>query len=290
MAKKQDTNKDNIFPWINPFGSKGNALMLSGILKMVNDKNPEKKFNLVRRSAYQTIFENHPAINKIGHPNKEAEIIDIDFWFDEELSDKSAFQKLAEKFGLETPVEEKLFMKRKEIIDSLLIDTVPWKEKNIVISTSSPSMRKMMNPGIWFQLVNMLKNENFFILQVGSARDIYIKGTYSLLGLTNTRTLLSVIEKADAVITLDNFVLHAAKLLEKPTVAIWGPTRAEKFGYKSQANIHGDISHCPHKNECLGYKFPENYGKPCPLERNEHCMNKVNIQQIFNSVINQLNA
>jgi ADP-heptose:LPS heptosyltransferase len=291
MSEKKQNIKteEKTLPWINPIGSLGNALMLSGVLKMINETDSNKKYNIVRRSKYQTIFKNHPAVNEIGHPDKESEIIEIDFWFDQQLNGQNAFQTLASKLGLKNPVEEKLYIPEIKSKENLLLESIPWKEKNIVISISSPSMRKMMNPGVWMQLVNMLKNENFFIIQVGTERDIYLKNTYSLLGVTDTRQLISVINRADAVITIDNFIMHAAKLVEKPTVVIWGPTRADKYGYKSQENIHGEIDHCPHKNECLGFKFPENYRKPCPLQRNEHCMNKLNIQQVFNSIINQLN-
>jgi len=279
---------DNKYPWINPIGSIGDALMLSGVLKTIHDTNPERKFNIVRRSNYQTVFKNHPAVVEIGHPTKTDEIIEIDFWFDGELGEKNAYQTLAAKLGLELPVEEKLFIPESNK-SVMLLDTIPWKQKNIIISTSSLSPRKMMNMIHWAQLVEMLKNENFFIIQVGGERDIFIKGTYSLLGLTDTRQLIAVVNKADAVITLDNFVRHAAKLNEKPTTVIWGPTRANKYGYKSQVNIHGEIEHCTLKDQCLGYNFAANQRTICPLQRNEHCMNKVNIQQVFNSVINQIN-
>jgi len=279
---------ENKYPWLNPIGSAGDALMLSGILKLINDKDPEKKYNIVRRSKYQTIFKKHPAVVEIGHPSKTDEIIEIDFWFDGELNNRTAYQTLASKLGLEIPIEEKLFIAESKRTN-LLLESIPWKQKNIVISTTSPSPRKMMNLMYWLQLVEMLKNENFFVVQVGDERDIYIKGTYSLLGLTDTRQLISVVEKADAVVTLDNFVRHASKLTETPTTVIWGPTRADKYGYKTQTNIHGEIEHCNLKNECLGYNFAKNYNKPCPLQRNEHCMNKINIQNVFNSVINLIN-
>lgn len=288
--KKQNIkSEENPYPWINPIGSLGNALQLSGILKMVHDLDPEKKFNIVRRSEYQTVFKNHPAVAVIGHPSKEAKIMEIDFWFDGELSEQNAFQTLASKFELKLPVAEKLFIPADKNPENLIVETIPWKEKNIVISTTSPSSRKMIHPGMWMQLVTMLKNENFFIVQVGSERDVYIKNTYSLLGLTNTRQLMAVVEKANVVVTLDNLLLHVAKLLEKPTVAIWGPTKAKMYGYESQTNVHADIEFCQHKNECLGFNYKQNYRKPCPLQKNEHCMNKINLQQVFNSIINQLN-
>jgi len=289
--KKQNIkSENNSYPWINPIGNQGNAIMLSGVLKMVHDLDPSKKYNMVRRSDYQNIFKNHPAIAEIGHPNKEAQIIEVDFWFDGQLDSQNSFQALAAQFGLSTPVEEKLYIPEdQKSVNKLLMESIPWKEKNIVISTSSNSPRKLINPGMWMQLVTMLKNENFFVVQVGGERDFYIKNTYSLLGLTNTRSLISVVEKANVVITVDNLLVHVARLTQTPAVVIWGPTRADKYGYKSQENILGEIDHCQFKNECLGFNYAQNYKKPCPLQRNEHCMNKINLQQIFNSVINQFN-
>ena len=67
-------NSKNEYKWIFPEGGYGDMLMLSGILKLINEKDPNKKFNLVRRTAFTNFFINHPAIFCIGNPGENAEI------------------------------------------------------------------------------------------------------------------------------------------------------------------------------------------------------------------------
>lgn len=47
----------NNFPWINPIGGYGDMLMLSGVLKQVIEKFPEKRFNLTRRTNYVSFLK-----------------------------------------------------------------------------------------------------------------------------------------------------------------------------------------------------------------------------------------
>ena len=65
---------NNKLVWINPVGGLGDALILSGVLKAVYDSDHTKKFNLVRRSRYQSILKGHPAIEFVGFPNSGSEI------------------------------------------------------------------------------------------------------------------------------------------------------------------------------------------------------------------------
>jgi ADP-heptose:LPS heptosyltransferase len=69
-----ESDKADRHPWINPVGSMGDALMLSGVLKMVHEDNSRRRFNLIRRTAYQDILRGHPAIADIGYLPENAEM------------------------------------------------------------------------------------------------------------------------------------------------------------------------------------------------------------------------
>jgi hypothetical protein len=87
----------NDYPWINPIGGLGDMLMVSGILKLVIEEDPLRRFNLVRRTNYLSVFKGHPAVAHIGFPPKEAKIQDVTYWSMEELGPDSQrpFQVLA---------------------------------------------------------------------------------------------------------------------------------------------------------------------------------------------------
>jgi ADP-heptose:LPS heptosyltransferase len=273
--------------WINPIGGYGDIIMISSALGKAHRKHG-KKFNLVYRTQYVPMLRQHPAIDKIGYPPEGSTIIGTDYWAREEFMDPNvkAIDVLTRIFGGDFfDHEDGLFLPVDDNdINPLLIDNIPWGKKTVVISPHSESIRKMMHPMKWNRIVEILNHHNYFVLQVGRENDILIKGAYSLLGVTSPKELLMVLKKADWVITLDNYIMHAAKLVSASCVCMFGPTLVSQYGYDSQVNLQADINFCPHKDSCLGVKFPGNYTSPCPMEQ-RHCMNQFSEQQIIDIVI-----
>lgn len=289
MSPKADkkTNKETI--WINPIGGLGDVLMLSGVLKLVAEKDSSRRFNLIRRTNYLTFLKGHPAIAEIGFPPKDAKILGVDYWSMEKLGpgNQRPFQVLARAFGLKTPVEEQLYVHGDLGDDPILHDFIPWKKQNILIAPSSDSPRKAMNLSIWHNVAHLLKMDEAFVLQVGRLRDPRVGNSYSALGLTTPRQLLLLIKKCDAVITSDNYIMHASHLLKIPAVAIWGPTHHKVYGYPGQIHLQLPKS-CglEEYEECIGpskNKGNKLYGEPCP-HGNDHCMNKADAMEIYKAV------
>ena len=275
-------------PWINPVGGFGDMLMLSSVLKIVHDLDPQKKFNLVRRTNYLSILKGHPAIFYIGFPPKDAEVIGVDYWSKEELGpgEQRAFQVLARTFGLKTPVVEKLYIPDEKVEDKILEEFIPWKKLNVVIAPASDSPRKMMAPKIWHQLVDQFLFMDALVMQVGRLKDQHIKNTFSLLGLTTPRQLIALLHKVDLVISLDNFIMHATHFVNKPCVVIWGATHHKIYGYKEQIHLQmtktcdlADEEECIGADKNGGGKL---YGTPCPVEGNP-CMNQATPELIFST-------
>jgi ADP-heptose:LPS heptosyltransferase len=273
--------------WINPLGSFGDMLMLSGVLKQCIDADPLQKYCLVRRTAYTEIFRGHPAIQRIGFPPKNEEVISTGYWFKEKVGveNQRPYQILARMFGLKTPVEEKLYFPGTPGNDNLFFNNLPFGEKPVVvIAPSSFSPRKMMKPSIWHNLVEQFKSQDMEVIQVGLRNEVCIQGAFSLLGLTNISQLLSVLEKSDIILSVDNFILHAAHLLGKPAIGLWGPTQPAIYGYSEHMHIQCDKSHCNVQYECLRPGDPENTNSPCPI-REQHCMNSFDSKELAEKVL-----
>lgn len=284
--EEKDTNK---YDWINPIGGLGDVLILSGVLKKVHDEFPDKKFNLARRTRYLSLLEGHPAIEEVGHPPKGSTMHTNDYWSKEPLGGgtQRPFQILSRYFGLKTPIEEDLYVPGGIEEDDFLYDFIPKKDKMVIIAPASDSPRKMIHPMGWHMLAEKLSGHNIQVVQVGKQKDLYIKGTYSVLGNTTPRQLISLVSKCDLVVTTDNFVMHAAHLVNKPAVVMWGPTKSEVYGYYQHTHLNADLSRCDLRDKCLGPDFPENYATNCPLNE-EHCMNTINPDDIYKSVLNLL--
>jgi hypothetical protein len=286
MSHEKDRTSANGYPWINPIGGFGDMLMLSGVLKHVVDHDSSQRYNLIRRTNYLAFLKDHPAIAEIGHPPKGAVMARVDYWSMETLGPRESrpYQVLARGFGLPTPIEETLYLPKGLEDDSLLHNIIPWKKLNVAIAPSSDSPRKMMHPQIWHRLVDYLLADGAFVLQVGRLRDQHIRNTYSILGLTTPHQLIVLLNKCDLVITVDNFVMHAAHLVDANAVALWGATNNEIYGYPEQTHLQTPKS-CgldPY-DDCIGPARNDGgvlYGTPCP-EGEMHCLNRITPEEIY---------
>jgi ADP-heptose:LPS heptosyltransferase len=282
------TSADNALPWINPIGGYGDMLLVLGVLKMVNDRDG-RRFNLLRRTAYQQVFEGHPAIAEVGHPPPGAEIIWTNYWQMEPLGpgEKRPFQILARLFGLDTPVEEKLWLPGVPAEDPLLLDTLPWKDVNILIAPVSVSPRKQLSLGIWEKLVDRLRGMGAFVVQSGRQGEPLVRGAYTVLDQTTPVQLISLLARFDLVITLDNFIMHGCKMMGIPTVAIWGPTSHLVYGYPEHVNIQmepvcdpnvADSCRAPSDNS---YEhLAARYKVKCPMGEKQ-CIDQVTFEKLW---------
>jgi len=284
-AKAIHTEKNDQEIWICPSGSYGDILMLSGVLKQSMEQDPKQKYCLVRRAMYSDLLNGHPAFRKVGYPPRHATVVTTEYWLKEKpgAGNKRPYQILARQFGLPTPTKEILYLPGSLDEDKLLQDFIPAEgRKIIVIAPSSVNPRKMAKPSLWQTVVEGLKHKGIMVVQAGQKDDIHIKGAYSLLGLTTPRQLVSLLAKSDVVISVDNFVMHAAHLIGKPAIIIWGPTRSKVHGYTDQISIQCPTRHCEFRDQCPGTESAQ--VSPCPLKGN-HCMNMFSPERIIKKAI-----
>ena len=283
---------DNGHPWINPVGGYGDALVLSGVLKQVIERFPEKRFNLVRRTRYQALLEGHEAIAVIGHPPKGARILHTTHWAMEvpPPGPYRPYQVLAHAYGLPTPIEERFYVPGIPEDDPLLFENIPWGKTNILISPRSNSPRKEMHPDIWNEVVEMLREDGAFVMQSGMEGDFRISGTFSLRGITTPRQLLALLRRTDLVITVDNFTMHAAQAMGRPAVVVWGPTASENYGYPGQFHLQ-----CPPvcgDGNCFSRdpgRSDKTYGTMCD-HPGGHCTDKYGASAVFEAAREALSS
>lgn len=270
--------------WINPVGGLGDTLMLSGVLKHVVDANPAAKFNLVIRTKYSEILKGHPAIADIGHPLPGAKFVEMNYWDQSDYckTGTRVYQILAAMFGLKTPVEESLYVPWEMKDDPMLMSAIPWKKRNVLICPSSDSPRKQMPAQKWEALVKMFLNDGTTVAQVGKRNDRYIRGAYSLLGMTTPRQIIAMIRHFDTVVTSDNFLMHAAHLCGIPAVVLWGATDHRMYGYHEHTHLQ-TVPACAFSKGCIGPGRGKIYSTECP-EGGAHCMNQLNVKTIYEAV------
>lgn len=289
LSPKLLSSKEPI--WINPVGGMGDIIMLSTAMMRSFEKYG-KKFSMARRTQYTEFFQNHPAIEEIGHPPVGSKIVCNDYWMRKEFqnTNNKALAINLKIFGIKEATDDSLYLPEYETADAtkILLDTIPWREKNVMIVISSESPRKMMHPFKWHIIVDKLLSQQCFVIQAGRAGEIPIKGAYSLLGATEPLQIIDLLKKVDLLITLDNFVMHTAKVAGTPTIALFGPTEVSRYGYSNHFCLQADVSHCELHDKCLGPHVSENYATPCPMEE-RHCMNTFDENKVIDIAMTILN-
>jgi ADP-heptose:LPS heptosyltransferase len=283
--------------WLVPTGGLGDIFMSSSALKLKYDQDPAVQYWIARRNRFMDFFIGHPAVAGIGFPPKGSDTKLTMYW-DETKKNASheagaglnrPFQLLAKKFGLTPPVEENYYFPGDESLGPILERLIPWSKTNIIVAPFSDSHKKNMNLAKWHQIVHMLKQyPGINVLQTGVIKEPYIKGTFSLLGLTTPGQLFGLLRKCQLLITADSFIMHAAHYTKTPTIALWGPTVTEAFGYPEHVHFKPDKV-CEWFDPCMGrngQKELSRYHEPCHLPPEQHCMEELSVEKIVDAAKN----
>ncbi len=283
-----DRRSDNGLPWINPVGGIGDMLMVGGVLKQVVERDPSRRFNLVQRTRYRPLFDRHPAIAHIGFPRPGDPILRVDYWGMEEPGEGEhrPYQILARAFGLPAPAEERLFLAGVPEKDPPVLELIPWGKLNVAIGPASDSPRKMVRFESWHRLTELLHADGAFVLQPGLLREVRVRNAYSARGMTTPQETVALLRRCDLVITLDNFLAHAARLAGVPAVVLWGPTSHLMYGYPGNAHLQAapacglpDGRGCIHHRE-EGVDGGRKYGTPCPRGAG-HCLDSIPAETVL---------
>lgn len=266
--------------WIDPIGGYGDILMISGVLKQAIDRDPSRRFHLVTRTRFTPLLKGHPAIDLIGHPPPGANLVKTDYWDEPGFHERRprAYQVLARRFGLPTPCPELLWIPTRAPLDPGLAKLLPPGPR-VLISVSSESPRKVWPPARFAQVVRRLAAAGLGVVQVGHLADPYIHGARDLRGMTRVAEVPALVAAMDAVLTADNYIMHAAAMEGVPGVVVWGPTRAEVYGYPLHRHLQAEPD-CPEKPSCIGPQNPKGYQTACP-EGERHCVAALSVEDVL---------
>lgn len=266
-------------PWINPVGGLGDALMLSGVLEQVVRADPRRRFNLITRTKYPQLLRGHPALATIGHPPPGVDLLGTDYWRHPTFGppEVRAYQVLARMYGLEAPVPETLYVPwPRSAAQPALAAHLPWRDKNVLFGPTSESPRKQLHFEKWEALAQRLRDAGVGVMQAGGANDLHVRGSYSLLGLTTPRQIIELLPRFDLLVTCDNFLMHAAKLVGVAAVVLWGPTDHRTYGYAEHVHLQAP----PCAELCIAPGTQEAYGSECP-RGGAHCIEQLALDAIY---------
>ncbi len=266
--------------WLDPIGGFGDVLMLSGVLAQIHEQDPSRKFHLVTRTRFTPLLKDHPALEMIGHPPPGARLQSTAYWQDPgfEAPGARAYQVLARMLGLPTPCEEKLWTPQRAPLDPVLSGLLPPRPR-VLVSAATESPRKAWPLERWRTLVARLVASGISVVQAGLYGEEHLEGARDFRGMTRVTEVPALIAAMDAVVTADNFVMHAAAMEKIPGVVLWGPTRPEVYGYPVHRHLHAEPE-CDEAPTCISAKNPRIYPTPCP-EGERHCVATLGVEAVL---------
>lgn len=134
------------------------------------------------------------------------------------------------------------------------------------------------------QLIEELHKENFNTIIIGHSND-HLDISNASLNLTNKTTLSemsSIIASSKALVSTDSGPMHMGVALNKPTLALFGPTTKE-FGFYPNFNKTAVIE----DNSLNCRPCHVHGGNSCPLAHHK-CMKNIEVTQILTSLKNIL--
>jgi len=91
----------------------------------------------------------------------------------------------------------------------------------------------------WKEVVTLLKNQGYYIIQVG-VQDEESIGADEFIKGASLDTLKQLIIDCYTWISIDNFFPHLAHLLDKKGIVVFGKSDPTIFGYKENINLLKD--------------------------------------------------
>ena len=90
----------------------------------------------------------------------------------------------------------------------------------------------------WQELVALLIQKGYEVIQVGSPGEEIISGTSSVVLGAPLSSLQELVKEALTWISVDNFFPHFATIVcHKPGIVLWGKSDPSIFGYPSNFNL-----------------------------------------------------
>jgi len=140
----------------------------------------------------------------------------------------------------------------------------------------------------WEFIIQLLLNRGYDIIQVGKIGERVFNGVLSFVGHANIRETAAIMKYAEYFISIDSFVMHMAKALNKIGIVLWGRTNPFRVGYMENYNIF-KLHSCPEifcgrpEGALFDMAFDQPYFTPwqCP---HRDCMKAITVADVAKGI------
>ena len=249
-------------------------LLLTIIFRKIFEESGEK---IITISAFKEIFLLNKAVQKVYRRENQLinfrRLVGFDYhdityrcWSNLLPTKKNVFNSHAiEQFCHQLDLRGSVSLKPQIFFSNEEVNSFPKPSADYIVVQSQashsnhPQTTKDWSVESMQEVVDCL-DKNFEILQLGSEKDVRLKGVSDFCGKTSIREAGLFLKNARLFVGLEGALMHMARAVECPSVIIWGGRlKPEQIGYLCFENITTELdcspcwipNACPHNLKCM---------------------------------------
>jgi ADP-heptose:LPS heptosyltransferase len=299
---RKGKNQDKV---VKISGGLGDHLCATPLLRGL--KKEGKK--VVISAIYPYLFQGNPNVDELIFPPDEVKYEMVNYKDIYKLAYDTGFYGLLSEayckfYGVEYDdkldytvyPKERVWVKEtlKTIKDYILI--APFAARSVIqysntTKVGSGGQRTVVKDWIlsrWVSLVSEIQKKGIEVYQVGGQGDKGVPGCNRYFLGQDYRFSVALLEQSKGLISVDNFMQHAAFAIGKPAVILFGATDPSIFGHETNVNIyHKNV--CRHNRECRRGSPWLMHGSvergpmfdPC---KSKECMKKISVKAVLDKI------
>jgi len=140
----------------------------------------------------------------------------------------------------------------------------------------------------WQFIISWITNRGYDVIQLGKVGEHIFDDVFSLVGHANIRESVLITKYADFFISIDSFIMHAAKVFGTLGVALWGRTNPFRVGYPENYNLY-KLHACPEifcgRPEGILFDVNPNHIQFTPWNcPHRNCMDAITVQDVCKGI------
>lgn len=263
--------------------SLGDVLNTTPIVKRLREENPNAKIHI--ETYHESAYIDNPHIDFLfvgGHANiKDYDrVIDLNLCFESNRRIHQVDTNMLNAFG-DTNGDKTIVLKNKEF----RIAQEPDWSRTIVVHANRSWPQRTFSEQFWFDIIEGLKSEGFFVITTGMGNDLNPPNANSLINKLTLGEETYLIKKAACFLTGASGLVTVSGATETPVVVLCSMTPWEHFFPYRHGDVGWNMWPITTPLPCYGCDVDEGPSEyyECKYKTNA-CMSSFDINEIVKTV------
>jgi len=191
----------------------------------------------------------------------------------------NSFLRLVEPLGISAALPPVPWLFVPDLARETVAKLMPAEDPSplVIIFPGASIPEKRWGEDRFREVVKWCAEQSFKVVLIGGAGEEEVAGriagadVVNLVGMTSLVETAAVLGRAAVVVSGDSGVLHIAAGLGRPTVSLFGPSSATKWGPRGDRHLVLRPTNCP---DC------SRFGTTPPCPHNGRCMQEIGVEEV----------